>query len=37
MPKQKKSIAQYIKDSTALISATLVIGGALVGAGKWTN
>lgn len=35
MPKLKKSIAQRIKDSASLISAVLVIGGALVGAGNW--
>ena len=35
MSKQKKTIAQRIKDSASLISAVLVIGGALVGAGNW--
>ena len=35
MPKQKKTITQRIKDSASLISAVLVIGGALVGAGNW--
>lgn len=35
MPKQRKTIAQRIKDSASLISAVLVVGGALVGAGNW--